>query len=503
MSVEQIILYAVLTPLVGAGLIAVIGDRPNIREAATLVSGVVLFGLVANLYPLIANEQTPQVSLFEMLPGLPLSFQIEPLGMIFAGIASFLWIVTSIYSIGYMRGHHEKNQTRFYFFFAIAISAAIGIAFAGNMLTLFVFYEVLTISTFPLVTHSGTDDAKRGGRVYLGILMGTSIVFLLTAVIWTWSLTGTLDFTAGGILAGKVDGPPAAILFALYMFGIGKAALMPFHRWLPAAMVAPTPVSALLHAVAVVKAGAFSIVKVIVYIFGVETLTREFSSGWLLYVSGFTIIAASIVALRSDNLKRRLAYSTVSQLSYVVLAAAILSPISVMAAAFHIAAHAFGKITLFFAAGSIMVASNKTLVSQLDGIGRRMPWTMGAFFIGALSMIGLPPTAGFVTKWYLLTGAFDAGQMVAVGVIVLSTLLNAGYFLPIVYAAFFRKDPTAAALVADETAIDKHHPPLLIHGEAPVFMVIALSITAAGTVALFLFPDWPLGLAQQLVGGTP
>ena len=503
MSVEETILYAVLTPLVGAGLIAVTGSRPNLREAVTLASGVVLFVLVADLYPLVAAGQRPSVDMMEMLPGLTISFTVEPLGMIFAGIASFLWIVTSIYSIGYMRGHDEQNQTRFYVFFAVAISASIGIAFAGNMLTLFVFYEVLTLSTFPLVTHSGTDDAKRAGRVYLGILMGTSILFLLCAIIWTWFLAGTLEFTPGGILAGKADGLPAAILFGLYMFGIGKAALMPFHRWLPAAMVAPTPVSALLHAVAVVKAGVFAVVKVIVYIFGVETLTREFSSGWLLYVAGFTIIVASVIALRSDNLKRRLAYSTISQLSYVVLAAAILSPISVMGAAFHIAAHAFGKITLFFAAGSIMVASNKTLVSQLDGIGRRMPWTMGAFFIGALSMIGLPPTAGFVSKWYILTGAFDAGQMAAVAVIVLSTLLNAGYFLPIVYAAFFRKDPTAKALAAGAKGKGKKHAPRVEHGEAPVFIVIALIITAAGTVALFLFPDGPLGLARQLMGGAP
>jgi multicomponent Na+:H+ antiporter subunit D len=187
----------------------------------------------------------------------------------------------------------------------------------------------------------------------------------------------------------------------------------------------------------------------------------------------------------------------------VILAAAILSPISVIGAAFHIAAHAFGKITLFFAAGSIMVASNKTLVSQLDGVGRRMPWTMAAFFIGALSMIGLPPTAGFVSKWYILTGAFDADQMAAVAVIVLSTLLNAGYFLPIVYRAFFRKDPTKKALAATAKGIDKHHAPRVEHGEAPVFIVIALTITAAGTVALFLFPDIPLGLARQLTEGTP
>ncbi|MEO6623449.1 MAG: proton-conducting transporter membrane subunit, partial [Burkholderiaceae bacterium] len=274
----------------------------------------------------------------------------------------------------------------------------------------------------------------------------------------------------------------------LYMFGIGKAALMPFHRWLPAAMVAPTPVSALLHAVAVVKAGVFTVVKVIVYIFGVDNIAGLASVDWLPMVAGFTIIAASIVALRSDNLKRRLAYSTVSQLAYVVLAAALLTPLSVIGAALHIAAHAFGKITLFFAAGAIYTAAHKSEVSQLDGIGRRMPWTMGAFAVGALSMVGLPPTAGFVSKWFILSGAYVSGQWMAVGVIVLSTLLNAGYFLPIVYRAFFLP-------VRDEGG----H----AHGEAPTTMVVALVATAVLTLLMFFFAEWPLALARQLVGGAP
>ena len=268
------------------------------------------------------------------------------------------------------------------------------------------------------------------------------------------------------------------------MFGIGKAALMPFHRWLPAAMVAPTPVSALLHAVAVVKAGVFSVVKVIVYIFGIDTLARAGITDWLMGVAGFTIVAASVVALKSDNLKRRLAYSTVSQLSYVVLAAALLAPLSIVGAVLHIAAHALGKITLFFAAGAIYTAAHKTEVSQLDGIGRRMPWTMAAFAIGALSMIGLPPAAGFISKWYMLSGAMAGSHWVAAAVIVGSTLLNAGYFLPIVYRAFFLAPEAGHAA----------------HGEAPWPMVIALTATAIGTVLLFFLPDVPLALARQVVG---
>jgi multicomponent Na+:H+ antiporter subunit D len=486
---EQLILAAVGLPLLGALGIALAGrgrNVSNLREGVTLVTAVALFACVAALLTPVLAGARPAVTLPELLPGLAIAFNVEPLGMLFALIASGLWIVNSVYSIGYMRGNKEQHQTRFYVCFALAIAAALAIAFAGNLLTLFLFYEALTLLTYPLVTHAGTEKAKQGGRVYLAILMGTSIVFLLPAVIATWHFAGTTDFKAGGILPADISPTALTVLLALFMFGIGKAALMPFHRWLPSAMVAPTPVSALLHAVAVVKAGVFSVVKVVVYVFGLDALAGQ--AGWLTAIAGFTIVAASVVALQADNLKRRLAYSTVSQLSYVVLAAALLAPISVVGAALHIAAHAFGKITLFFAAGSIYTAAHKTEVSQLDGIGRRMPWTMAAFAIGALSMIGLPPAAGFVSKWFILSGAMAQAHWLAVAVIAASTLLNAGYFLPIVYRAFLRPLPADAA----------EHP----HGEAPLPIVIALSFTAAGTVALFLFPDVPLALAQQLVA-TP
>jgi len=490
----QAIQLAVVLPLLGGLLVMWMGERNrNLREAASLITAVLEFAVVASLTSEVLDGARPSVDLFEMLPGLTITLTVEPLGQLFALIASGLWIVNTVYSIGYMRGNNEGNQTRFYVCFTIAISAAVGIAYAGNLLTLFLFYEVLTISTYPLVTHSGKVEAIRGGRVYLGILMATSIGFLFLAMLWTYNITGTLDFVEGGILQDKVHGPELAVLMFLYMFGIGKAALMPVHRWLPAAMVAPTPVSALLHAVAVVKAGVFSVVKVIVYIFGLDLLTEAQSDDWLLFIAGFTIISASIIALRQDNLKRRLAYSTVSQLSYVILATAILAPISVAGAAMHIAAHAFGKITLFFAAGSIYTAAHKTEVSQLDGIGKRMPWTMTAFAIGALSMVGIPPTAGFISKWYILSGALETGEAFAILVIVASTLLNAGYFLPIVYAAFFKDEKPRGEN-------DPYHT-YNNHGEAPVAMVAALSFTALGTIVLFFYPDVPLALGRALVGG--
>jgi multicomponent Na+:H+ antiporter subunit D len=486
LTAPQAMLAALAVPAVGAGLIALAGRRPNLRETITLTTAAVLLLCVLSLLPSVLDGNRPAVHLLQVLPGLQLALQVEPLGMLFALVASGLWIVNSIYSIGYMRGNGETNQTRFFVCFALALAATMGIAFSANLFTLFVFYELLTLLTYPLVTHHGTDKARQGGRVYLGVLMGTSIVFLLPALVFVWHVAGTTDFRPGGVLAGRLEPAALAGLLALVMFGIGKAALMPVHRWLPAAMVAPTPVSALLHAVAVVKAGVFSVVKLVTYTFGIDTLAGAGATQWLIVVAGFSIVAASVVALSADNLKRRLAYSTISQLSYVTLAAAVLAPLSLVGAVMHIAAHAVGKITLFFAAGSIYTAAHKTEVSELDGIGRRMPITMTAFAIGALSMIGLPPAVGFVSKWYMLSGAVGGGHWWVVAVITVSTLLNAAYFLPIVYRAFF---------VAPSAADDAHP-----HGEAPLPIVLALVLTASATVVLFFMPEVPLSLARLMLG---
>ncbi|HXF52605.1 MAG TPA: monovalent cation/H+ antiporter subunit D family protein [Hyphomicrobiaceae bacterium] len=480
---DELVLAALTIPFAGAVLIAVFHRLPNLRETATLATAGLLFAAVASLLEPVLAGARPEALHLEVVPGLQLAFKVEPLGLLFGLIASGLWIVTSIYSIGYMRGNDEPRQTSYYVCFAVALGSTMGVAFAKNLFTLFLFYEALTLSTYPLVTHKADAEAMRAGRIYLILLLGTSMVLFLPAIVATWIIAGTIEFAPGGILADKTSGWVMGLLLGLYAFGIGKAALMPLHFWLPAAMVAPTPVSALLHAVAVVKAGVFAIVKVIVYVLGIDALQTSGHSGWLVYAAGATVIVASLVALRQDNLKKLLAYSTVSQLSYVILAAAILTPISAVGAAMHIAAHAVSKITLFFAAGSIYTAAHKTEVSELKGIGRRMPWTMGAFAVGALSMIGVPPTAGFLGKWFMLSGAMQSGQWVAVAVIVLSTILNAAYFLPIVVNAFFR-DP------------DNPHPESHEHGEAPWPMVAALTATALGTVGLFCFPGMALALAN-------
>lgn len=494
MTPQSLMVLSFLAPMVGAVAIMMAGRWPNLRETATLVTACVTFAAVFTLLPIVSGGAQPDLTIWTFFPGLTVRFTLEPLGMLFALIASGLWIVTSLYSIGYMRGNDEHDQTRFYVSFAIAISSTIGIAFAGNMLTLFIFYEALTLSTIPLVTHQGTQEAMKGGRTYMGILLSTSIGFLLLAVIWTWQLTGTLDFKQGGILDGKVDGSMVGVLLFLYMYGTGKAALMPLHRWLPAAMVAPTPVSALLHAVAVVKAGVFTVLKVVVYIFGIDFLSGSGANVWLMWVAAATLLLASFVALRKDNLKARLAYSTISQLSYIVLGAALATGASIVGGGLHIAMHAFGKITLFFCAGAIYTAAHKTLVSELNGIGRKMPFTMGAFVIGALSIIGLPPMGGAWSKWHLMLGAADAGQYVFIGVWMLSSLLSVAYLMPVIGRAFFQApDPAPASVGAAAVTGDGIQ-------EAPIMCLLAMGISSVGTFILFFFAGDIANLIAPIVG---
>jgi multicomponent Na+:H+ antiporter subunit D len=491
MTGELQLALILLVPLLGAVGVLTASPLPNVREAVSVVAGILLFLLVASLASSVSWDAPPRLILAEPVQGLQLVLTPEPLGVLFALIASLLWPITTVYAMGYMRGHHEKNQTRFFTAFAVSIGSAMGIAMAGNMLTLFVFYEILSIATYPLVTHSGSVEAKSAGRLYLGLLMATSIGFMLPAMIWTWHLTGTLTFAPGGVFGPEIGGGVLSLLLLLFVLGTGKAALMPFHRWLPAAMVAPTPVSALLHAVAVVKAGVFTVLKVAVYLFGIDTLATIPAADILMVLAGFTILMASVIALRKDNLKARLAYSTISQLSYIVLGAMLGVAAGAVGAGMHIAMHAFGKITLFFCAGAIMVTAHKTRVSELNGIGRRMPWTMAAFTIGAVSMIGAPPAAGFISKWYLLMGSMDAGQWFAIGVILVSTALNAAYFMPIVYAAYF-KEEDAHASDGDHDHADHEH------GEASWPMRGALMLTAAFAVLVFFFPGVPLALVQQM-----
>ncbi len=472
-DLQQHFELAIVIPLLASLLILLFRNHSQLREASSLIVAVLLFIFTAQLIGTEQQEITH--TLFTITPGFSIAFHVEPLGLMFALLASSLWIVTTVYAIGYMRGNNEKNQTRFYLFFSFSIAATIGIALAANLATLFIFYEALTLCTFPLVTHKQNADAQKGGRTYLGILLGTSIVFFLTAIVITWIEAGSLNFVAGGILQGTMSKTGTVILFTLFMFGVGKAALMPFHRWLPAAMVAPTPVSALLHAVAVVKAGVFAVLKITVYIFGIDFVATQNSSDWILWIAVATMLISSIIALSKDNFKARLAYSTISQLSYIVIGAALASPIAALGGALHIVTHAFGKITLFFCAGAVYTATKITQVSQLNGLGRKMPFTFSAYLVATISIIGLPPLVGSWSKWFLIEGSLSTEQYLVLIAFGLSTLLNCAYLLPVALRAFFK---------APNSEIDNTSTKIQ---EAPLACVVPLCLTALATLLLFFY----------------
>ncbi len=468
-NMQAYIFASILVPIIGALLIYVCSRYRGLIELIFVSTALGLLGITILTLNLGADIYYQLIPLFNIIDAIPIAFHIEPLGILYACVASGLWLITTIYAIGYMNANKEMDLARFYICFCLAMAAVMGIAYSANLLTLFIFYELLTLSTYPLVAHKGTDEAKAGARVYLGILLGTSIGFFLIAILWTWSISGTLDFNPGGILQNKLSNNLLMLLFALYAFGIGKAALMPFHRWLPSAMVAPTPVSALLHAVAVVKAGVFCILKVTVYIFGIDTLTHTGANAPIIWVATATMLLASLVALQQDNLKARLAYSTISQLAYIVLGAVLATSTSIIGSSLHLATHAVGKITLFFCAGAIYTASKKTQVSDLNGLGRSMPFTFTAFTIAAVSIIGLPPFAGSWSKWFLIDGAITADRLIIAFAFLISTLLNILYLIPISINGFMAKPKQATTG---------------IH-EAPFAVVMPLCITAGLCLLLF------------------
>ena len=481
------LLLAILAPLLGAGAIMATGKRPNLRESCSFLAAVTMFGIVASLIPLVRAGKILHFTVFELLPGLSVSLRADSLSMIFALAASFLWILTVFYSAGYMRGLDEHAQTRFSACFALALFGAIGCAFSDNLLTLYLFYEIVSVTTYPLVAHHQDEEGYEGGKKYLVYLTTTAKGLILPAMVVLYVVSGTLDFAHNvrpGIIPAEVHNGVVIALYAGCILGFAKNAIMPLHHWLPGAMVAPTPVSALLHAVAVVKVGVFSTVRVMLYIFGVDRMDALHLGLPTAYFVSFTILAASVVALSKDNLKLRLAYSTVSQLSYVILGVALLKPAGVEGGLVHIANHAFSKITLFFCAGAIYVATRKQNISEMSGLGRAMPFTFVAFALASLSMIGAPPVGGFVSKWYLLLGALDAGSTLIIGVLAASTLLNAAYFAPVVYQAFFGQ-PSAA---------DARHQ----FREAHPAMVVPLSLTAMISVGLGFYPDFFMNFAKAL-----
>jgi multicomponent Na+:H+ antiporter subunit D len=480
-------LIALLAPMVALAAIVWAGEkRKNLREIFTLVAGLVQASVVLSLLPLVLAGNVVEFHIWQIFTNVPMLLRVDGFGLTFAAVASVLWVATSLYAIGYMRGLHEHAQTRFYSFFAISLCATMGVAFSANLLTIYFFYEMLSVSTYPLVTHMQDKNARKGGRTYLSYLLFTSLCLLLPALSWCYVWldggTVTMDFLADTGKVSFFSPTTQLVLLLLFTFGFAKAGLMPLHSWLPNAMVAPTPVSALLHAVAVVKVGVFCVIRVYSDIFGIEVLQALDGEQILVWIACATIIISSLIALSQDNLKRRLAFSTIGQLGYVVLGATLATKQGTGGAVVHIAMHACGKITLFFCAGAILVASGKKYVSELRGLGRKMPFTMGAFLIGSLSVIGLPPLGGFVSKWYLVLGALDRDYVWVVVVLLLSSLLNVFYLLPVAVRAFFRNENDDEE---EEGGLK----------EAPWQCVVPLSCTALGCFGLFFFSDVLLSLA--------
>jgi len=412
-------------------------EKHRLRTSLNLLGAVAKLILVGMMIWGVFHERVFETR-WTLAPGLDLVLHADELSVLFVTLSTVLWLVTTVYAIGYLE--NAPHRSRFFGFFSLCVTATVGLALAGNLFTFVIFYEILTLATYPLVAHKGTPEAVRGARIYLTYTLAGGMLLLIGA-IWLRTLVGPLDFAQGGIL-GNIEGLDTTTLswiFLLLICGLGvKAALVPLHGWLPQAMVAPAPVSALLHAVAVVKAGAFGIVRVVYDVYGVEFADSLDLLAPLAVAAAITIIYGSVRALSQDHLKKRLAYSTVSQVSYIALGVAIVGPIATIGGLVHLVHQGLMKITLFFAAGNYAETLGIHKVSEMNGVGRRMPGTTLAFTIGALGMIGIPPVAGFISKWYIGLGSVEAGAAVWVmPVLVASSLLNAAYFLPILYRAWF------------------------------------------------------------------
>lgn len=481
-------LWAVLISLIAAGLILLNDRRPALRESITMLAAIGKFLIVLSMLPEVLAGKVVETIPFAAAEGISLHLRADPLGLLFALLSSGLWIITSVYNIGYMRAMRYGHETGYYAAFAVCLSATMGIAFAANLLTFFLFYEILTIATYPLVIHVRTPEAIMGGRKYLAYTLTAGQLLLLAIIIVQIMVPGA-EFKPGGFLAGRASPALLGVLFVLFIAGVGvKSAIMPLHGWLPTAMVAPTPVSALLHAVAVVKAGAFGVLRIVGYVFGPELVHSTGLGRGLTCIAAATIILASLRALAEDNLKRRLAYSTVGQLSYIVLGAGLATPLAFLGGILHIVAHAFMKITLFFCAGAIYATAHKENVSEIGGIGRDMPLTMASFLLGSLGIAGIPFFVGFISKWNLGLGALEAENTFIILVLIVSALLSTGYLLPVAIQAFFAKSSDSHSHNGGK--------------EAKPSLLYPLVITACVSIILGIFPNAGLEFYQLAVAAV-
>lgn len=464
MSLEFGLLIGILLSSFVPGVIIFVlpEERGAPRTILNLAGAVVKVALVSGLLWGISQGRTYETRL-PLLPDIDLVLHASPLPILFVSLSAVLWLLTTVYAVGYLE--RSPHRSRFFGFFSLCVSATTGVALAGNLLTFLLFYEVLSLVTWPLVVHTGTEEAHRAGKIYLAYTLSGGVL-LMVGFAWLHTLIGAVDFAERGVLAqvSPADHGALTIIFALLVAGLGvKAALVPLHGWLPRAMVAPAPVSALLHAVAVVKAGAYGIVRVMYDVYGIEFAAALGLHRPLAFVAGVTVLHGSLCALAQDDLKRRLAYSTVSQVSYIVLGVATLGPLTTIGGVVHLVHQALMKITLFFCAGNLTETLGIHKVSEMNGVGRRMPLTMAAFTVGALGMIGVPPMAGFFTKWYLGFGGLAADAPWLLALLLVSTALNAAYFLPILHAAWFRPaDPAwPERQRGPETSLSLLLPPLV------------------------------------------
>lgn len=487
--------WAVICPAIVALLILFSGKRPNLRESWTLLGSAALCYIVLSMTPVVLDRGPIQFSWFDLFPNVEFALKVDALGLIFATTSSCLWILVSVYSIGYMRSLKEHAQTRYYFSFALALVGAVGVALAANLVTMFIFYEILTISTYPLVAHEESPQALSAGHKYLAYLL-TGGVFFLLGILMTYSLVGTTDFTYQGILKPALNSTSTLtlqIVFFCFLLGFAKAAWMPVHAWLPSAMVAPTPVSALLHAVAVVKAGVFGIIRVVCHIYGIELMHTLGLGMALAALAAFTIIVANFFAIGQNNLKKMLAYSTINQLSFIILGVALLSPMAVTGAMLHIPFHGFMKITLFLCAGAIAAITGKKTISELAGMGRVLPVTLSAFLIGAFGMCGAPPLAGFISKWHIGLGAVESGALFFLLIIFVGSLLDVVYFFPVIRTAFFDKIPQDETLAneSDEKVDLYDGKKRVLENRQAIYllMIVPLAITAIFSILLCVFPN--------------
>jgi multicomponent Na+:H+ antiporter subunit D len=469
-----------------AAIFALRDDQVRLRAGVGLGGSALTLALVLRLVTGLRAGETFETRL-PFLPGEDILLRADALSVLFLSLSAVLWLVTTVYAVGYLR--RGPNRSRFFGFFALCVSATMGVALAGNLVTFLVFYELLTLATYPLVVHRGDEASLRAGRTYLlYTLSGGALVLTGAMLLHAWHGAGS--FEVGGMLARAATRPSddqLRVLFAVLVAGVGvKAALVPLHGWLPLSMVAPAPVSALLHAVAVVKAGAYGLVRIVYDVFGVTLADALGVLPWLAGVAAATILWGSILALGQDDLKRRLAYSTVSQVSYIALGAALAHPAAALGAILHLIHQGIMKITLFFCAGAFAETLGVKTVSALGGAGVRMPWTAAAFTVAALGMIGVPPTAGFVTKWWLGAGALAADSGWVVAVLLASSALNAAYFLPILGKLWF------AAPAGEPPAAPKLATALMV---GPPVLTAALVVAAA---LLATTPFSPLGWAQDL-----